>query len=161
MKKGFTLIELLGVLIILAVIALITFPIIDNSIKSSRERSLERTIDAIEEAAYRYSIENDIGYPSEQQALYLNEIQSKGFLSFSIINPVTNEELAGCVWYYWDTNYNQYIFEYDMECVQTDTEPVINFTYNESLINSNGWAKENIAVTLSHRRNILFMCFSK
>ena len=72
MKKGFTLIELLGVLIILAVIALITFPVIDNSIKSSREKSLERTIDAIEEAAYRYSIENDIGYPSEQQAFYLN-----------------------------------------------------------------------------------------
>ena len=29
MKKAFTLIELLGVLIVLAVIALITFPIID------------------------------------------------------------------------------------------------------------------------------------
>ena len=159
MKKGFTLIELLGVLIILAVIALITFPVIDNSIKSSRERSLERTIDAIEEAAYRYSIENDIGYPSEQQALYLNEIQNKGFLSSSIINPVTNEDLAGCVWYYWDTNYNQYIFEYDMECIQTDTEPVINIAYDESLINDNGWAKENIAVTLSGNGDIKY-CIS-
>ncbi len=159
LNSGFTLIELLGVLIILAVIALITFPIIDNSIKSSREKSLERTIDAIEEAAYRYSIENDIGYPSEQQALYLNEIQSKGFLSSSIINPVTNEELSGCVWYYWDTNYNQYVFEYDMECVQTDTEPVINIAYDESLINSNGWAKENIAVTLNGNGEIKY-CIS-
>ncbi len=159
LNYGFTLIELLGVLIILAVIALITFPIIDNSIKSSREKSLERTIDTIEEAAYRYSIENDIGYPSEQQALYLNEIQNKGFLSSSIINPVTNEELAGCVWYYWDTNYNQYVFEYDMECVQTDTEPVINIAYNEDLINSNGWAKEDIAVTLSGNGDIKY-CIS-
>ncbi len=159
LNHGFTLIELLGVLIILAVIALITFPIIDNSIKSSREKSLERTIESIEEAAYRYSIENDIGYPSEQQALYLNEIQNKGFLSSSIINPVTNEELAGCVWYYWDTNYNQYVFEYDMECVQTDTEPVINIAYDESLINSNGWAKENITVTLSSNGEIKY-CLS-
>ncbi len=158
-NHGFTLIELLGVLIILAVISLITFPVIDNSIKSSRERSLERTIDAIEEAAYRYSIENDIGYPSEKQALYLSDIQSKGFLSSSIINPVTNEELAGCVWYYWDTNYNQYVFEYDMECVQTDTEPVINIAYDENLINSNGWAKENIAVTLSGNGDIKY-CIS-
>ncbi len=159
LNYGFTLIELLGVLIILAVIALITFPVIDNSIKSSREKSLERTIDAIEEAAYRYSIENDIGYPSEQQALYLNEIQSKGFLSSSIVNPVTNEELSGCVWYYWDTTYNQYIFEYDMECIKVDTEPVINIAYDESLINTNGWAKENIAVTLSGNGEIKY-CIS-
>ncbi len=146
-------------MIILAVIALITFPVIDNSIKSSREKSLERTIDSIEEAAYRYSIENDIGYPSEQQALYLSDIQSKGFLSSSIINPVTNEELSGCVWYYWDTTYNQYVFEYDMECVKVDTEPVINIAYDESLINSNGWAKENITVTLSGNGEIKY-CIS-
>ena len=146
-------------MIILAVIALITVPVIDNSIESSREKSLERTIDSIEEAAYRYSIENDIGYPSEQQALYLNEIQSKGFLSSSIINPVTNEELSGCVWYYWDTTYNQYIFEYDMECIKVDTEPVINIAYDESLINTNGWAKENITVTLSGNGEIKY-CIS-
>ena len=156
LNNAFTLIELLGVLIILAVIALITFPIIDNAIKNSREKSLERTIDAIEEAAYRYSIENDIGYPTEKQALYLSEIQSKGFLETSIINPVTNEELSGCVWYHWETNYNQYIFEYDGECVSMDTEPVINISYNESLINSNGWAKENIAVTLSGNGEIKY-----
>ena len=156
LNNGFTLIELLGVLIILAVIALITFPIIDNAIKNSREKSLERTIDAIEEAAYRYSIENDIGYPTEKQALYLSDIQSKGFLETSIINPVTNEELSGCVWCYWETNYNQYIFEYDGECVSMDTEPVINISYNESLINSNGWAKENITVTLSGNGEIKY-----
>ena len=156
LNNGFTLIELLGVLIILAVIALITFPIIDNAIKNSREKSLDRTIDAIEEAAYRYSIENDIGYPTEKQALYLSEIQSKGFLETPIINPVTNEELSGCVWYHWETNYNQYIFEYDGECVSMDTEPVINISYNESLINSNGWAKENITVTLSGNGEIKY-----
>ena len=44
LNNAFTLIELLGVLIILAVIALITFLIIDNTIKNSREKSLERTI---------------------------------------------------------------------------------------------------------------------
>ena len=156
LNNAFTLIELLGVLIILAVIALITFPIIDNAIKNSREKSLERTIDAIEEAAYRYSIENDIGYPTEKQALYLSEIQSKGFLESSIINPVTEEELSGCVWYYWESNYNQYIFEYDSECVKVDTEPTINIIYNEGLINSNGWAKENIAVTLSGNGEIKY-----
>ena len=148
MKKGFTLIELLGVLIILAVIALITFPVIDNSIKSSREQALERTIDSIEEAAYQYSIQNDLGYPTDKQPLYITDMQTQGFLDKEIINPVNNEILSGCVWYYWDTTYSQYSFEYDKDCVKVDTEPEINITYNEGLINSNGWAKENIAVTL-------------
>ena len=46
-----------------------------------------------------------------------------------------------------------------MECVQTDTEPVINIAYDESLINSNGWAKENITVTLSGNGEIKY-CIS-
>ena len=148
LNNAFTLIELLGVLIVLAVIALITFPVIDNSIKSSREQALERTIDSIEEAAYQYSIQNNLGYPTDKQPLYITDMQTQGFLDKEIINPVNNESLSGCVWYYWDTAYNQYSFEYDMECVKVDTEPEINITYNENLINSNGWAKENIAVTL-------------
>ena len=59
---GFTLVELIGVIIILGVIALITFPIIDKTIKNSKQQALERIIDNIEESAYRYSVENDIGY---------------------------------------------------------------------------------------------------
>ena len=54
--------------------------------------------------------------------------------------------MNGCVWYYWDEDHKQYIYEYDNEC-SIDT-PFINITYNNDLINSNGWAKENIATTL-------------
>ena len=146
---GFTLIELLAVIIILGVLSLITYPIIDKSVKSSKEQALKRTIENIEEAAYNYSIENDIGYPIERKELYLSEIQSKGYLNNKIINPVTNEEMQGCVWYYWDESINQYSFEYDSECVKIDTEPIINITYDTSLINNNGWAKEDIAVTIT------------
>ncbi len=118
MKKGFTLVELLGILLILAVIALIAFPIVQNTIKNSQEKALERNIETIEEAAYRYSVENDIGYPSESDKKYLmlSDIQSKGFLDKQIINPVTDEVMNGCVWYYYDENYNQYVFEYDGVC---------------------------------------------
>ena len=116
MKKGFTLVELLGVIIILGVIALITFPLIDKSIKSSKEKALERTIDGIEEAAYNYSVENDIGYSTEYKVLSLTTLISNGFLNNKLINPVTNEELKGCVLYRWDSTVSQYIFEYDEEC---------------------------------------------
>ncbi len=61
-KKGFTLVELLAVIIILGVIALITFPIVDNSIKNSKQAALEQTIDSILESARNYSVEYNLGY---------------------------------------------------------------------------------------------------
>ena len=133
LNKAFTLIELLGVLILLAIISLITIPIINNSIKTSRQRALENTIASIEDAAYQYSVQNNLGYSTNKQALYLTELQNKGFLDSEITNPVTNEVLSGCVWYHWNPAYNQYEFEYDMECIYTD---IVNFTTDTSGANS-------------------------
>ena len=160
-KKAFTLIELLGVLIVLAVISLITFPIIDESIKNSRTEAYNRAVDSIIQAAKSYSATNDLGNSTDKQALYLEDIKLAGLLEKSIINPKTKEEMAGCVWYSWDPVYNQYDFEYDDGCDSgnVETEPTINITYNENLINSNGWAKENIAVTLVGIGNIKY-CIS-
>ena len=42
MKKGFTLIEIIAVIILIGVIALITYPIIDKTIKNSEEKALEK-----------------------------------------------------------------------------------------------------------------------
>ena len=116
LTNAFTLVELLGVIIILGVIALITYPIIDKSIKNSKQQALDRTIDSIEEAAYKYSVENDIGYFTEYKTLQLSDLVSKGFLRENITNPVTNEQMQGCVLYRWDDTNNQYIFEYSEEC---------------------------------------------
>ena len=153
---GFTLIELLAVIIILAVIALITFPVIDDVIKNSREEAYNRTVDSIIEAAKNYSVTNNLGYSQDKQPLYLEDIKAIGLLEKSIINPITDEEMTGCVWYYWNSTYNQYEFEYDSACVKVETEPTINIAYNENLINNNGWAKENIAVTLSGNGEIKY-----
>ena len=116
MKKAFTLVELLGVIIILGVLALITFPIIDKSIKNSKEKALERAIDNIEEAAYNYSITNDIGYETFYNKLSLEELKKAGFLEKETINPVTNENMNGCVLYKWNDSKKQYEFKYDEPC---------------------------------------------
>ena len=44
-KKGFTLIELLAVIVVLAIIALITTPIVMNTIKNAKKGAAERSAD--------------------------------------------------------------------------------------------------------------------
>lgn len=116
MKKGFTLVELLAIIIILGIIALITFPIVNNSIKNSKQVALERTIDSIEEAAHNYSIENDLEHSTEENMITLGELKNYGFLNKEIINPITNKEMIGCVLYKWDEINQQFIFNYEEKC---------------------------------------------
>lgn len=146
LKKAFTLIELIGVLIILAIISLITIPIIDRSLENSRQAAYKRAVDSIIDAAKNYSVSNDLGYSSKRLPLFVSQLQDGGFLTLNIKSPIDESEMNGCVWYYWDESHKQYIFEYDNECVIED--PSIDILYNADLININGWAKENIATTL-------------
>ena len=117
-NKGFTLVELLGVLLILAVIALITFPIIDNLLVGSKEEAYQRSIDGILEAAEMY-ITSEWNYPdTETKKLSLQTLINSGFLEDKdIIDPRNNESMTGCVVYRWDNSYNQYQYRYDEECV--------------------------------------------
>ena len=60
-KNGFTLVELLAVIVIIAIIALITTPIILNVVQSSRENAFKDTAHGLVLAAGTYQ--------AEQQAL--------------------------------------------------------------------------------------------
>ncbi len=159
MKKAFTLIELLGVIIILAIVALITFPIIDNSIQKSRESALERTIENIERAAYSYSVEYDLGYPNELQVLELSELISKGFINKKDhINPVTDKELQGCVLYRWYESTNQYYFKYVESCQTEELVPTMTLVYDKNYINENGWINRNIMVNINGTGSKYYYC---
>ena len=145
--NAFTLVELLGVIIILSVIALITYPIIDKTIKNSKEESLKQTIKNIEDAAYNYSVENDIGYSKYYNKIELKELKEKGYLTNSIIkNPVTNEELQGCVIYRWVDEIKQYEFTYDEECYVPIPDVTITFVDVNNAINEKGWANRDFYI---------------
>ena len=130
MKKGFTLIELLGVLILLAVIALITFPIIDKVLSNAKNEAYERQKDSILEAARLYVTENG-NYSTSQTQLSFQTLIDAGFLKEGeILDPRdSSKEMPGCVIYNWNESKNQYIFEYDENCVVATSAEC--FTYGD------------------------------
>ncbi|MBR1717775.1 MAG: prepilin-type N-terminal cleavage/methylation domain-containing protein, partial [Bacilli bacterium] len=64
-KRGFTLIELLAVIVVLAVVALIAFPIIAGIIEKTKRsaayRSVEGYVEAANNAAVLYDLDNNKG----------------------------------------------------------------------------------------------------
>ena len=130
MKKGFTLIELLGVLILLAVIALITFPIIDKVLSNAKNEAYERQKDSIIEAARLYVTTNG-NYSTSQTQLNFQTLIDAGFLKEGeILDPRdSNKEMPGCIVYNWSESKNQYIFEYSEDCVVAT--PAECFTYED------------------------------
>ena len=91
MRRGFTLIELLAVIVILAVIALIAYPVItgivEKSKKSSALRGVEGYVEAANNASVLYDLDNNKGinvteskhtFTSDEDALDFSKIKAKG-----------------------------------------------------------------------------------
>lgn len=57
-RKGFTLVELLAVLVVLAVISTIAFPIVNNMIDAAEEKAYEQQIKTIQKAAKNWEADN-------------------------------------------------------------------------------------------------------
>lgn len=79
-KRGFTLIELLAVIVILAIIALITVPMIMDTIGKAREQSLVDSAYGIIEAGEYFYAENILGDPNQTQERYDFEVRNKQFV---------------------------------------------------------------------------------
>ena len=58
-NKGFTLVELLAVIVVLAIISIITIPMIGNVIDESKKKALEVSANGLVEAANYFTISND------------------------------------------------------------------------------------------------------
>lgn len=118
MKRGFTLLELLAVIIILGMIALISFPNIIDVFSNSSEDLMETQIKQIESVSRVWGTQN-MGKIEECYILSLEELKKSGLLeNKDIINPETNEELDGCVKivYSASTNQNDYTYTEAVNC---------------------------------------------
>ena len=118
MKRGFTLIELLGVIILLGILSLIVYPVVDSSIKKSREKAYNQTVDSILDAARTYGTDHKLGYDSELNILSFDTLQQAGYLkNDDIINPTTKKPIEGCIMYRWNEEKKQYVYTFETNCV--------------------------------------------
>ena len=96
-NKGFTLIELLAVIVLIALIASISVPIIIIVINDSRVKSYDKQVEMIKDAAERYVNENALEFNGNQVSV--QTLKNAGYLKDDKIkNPKKpSEELNGCV----------------------------------------------------------------
>lgn len=115
MKKGFTLVELLAVIVILGIIAIIAVPVIVNLISDSKNKLHDEQVYQIENAAKKYAVENIILDDENQEVIKvkITVLKNTGFLeNKKIIDPIDNSEMDGCVVITYDSDFNQYTYNY-------------------------------------------------
>ena len=98
MKKGFTLIEITAVVVILGIIALITIPLVEQSIQNMRQKSYETQVGTILEGARQWGAANrfEEGFPGVGESLNITigDLKEGGFLVEEIENPLTREPFS-------------------------------------------------------------------
>ena len=104
MKKGFTLIELLAVIIILAVIALITTPVVLNVVEKSKKEALKDSayglINSARFYSYQYKIDDTVRFDIRDSVVSSeeeNKITFQGKIENGIVLVNDSNEIALCV----------------------------------------------------------------
>lgn len=119
MKKGFTLIELLAVIVILALIAAIGYPIVSGNIKAAKESASKSQKELIVNAAKYWVSENDHLLSDTVGDIYtlpISTLKNEKYLSANVIKDIeSNGSLEnGCVKI--KTEAHKYIYTFSMEC---------------------------------------------
>jgi len=118
-KTGFTLVELLAVIALLAIIAAIAFPFIQDAIDESKEKTYNEQVRTIEHAAKRWAADNSSELKKSTPVYKsVSFLKQNGYLASNkeILNPKDNTQMNGCVKITYDENYNQYEYKYGKAC---------------------------------------------
>ena len=120
-QKGFTLIELLTVIALLAVIAGITFPIIQDALKTSKEKAYQEQVDTLKNATERWGTDNLKSLPTENNKCVcksISDLQTDGYLTSTkeIKDPRDNQIMSGSVKITYDATHKQYKYDYVTSC---------------------------------------------
>ena len=100
-KNGFTLVELLGVIVVLAILALITIPIISNVIDNVRIKSLQNSAYGLIEASNLYYISKGnnttVRFDKTQDKDTLKELSYKGVVKIGTVIIDKKGKITVCI----------------------------------------------------------------
>jgi type IV pilus assembly protein PilA len=120
MKKGFTLVELLAVIMLLGVVSLIAIPSVSKILTRSKQRALEGVKKELIKATKSYTADNLDLLPSEDGGYICVDIKTLEKSSYisndEIIDPTTEEPLVGHIKVTYLSKYNNYKYEYALNC---------------------------------------------
>ena len=129
-KKGFTLVELIAVIVLLAATALIAVPIVNRTIKNSKEKAYNAQKAEIVTAAKKYVLENGITVDSEPVYITLRKLVSNSYFEKGNIYDPRNEEnlitKGVCVKVTYEEASKSYKYAYENPC--TKNFPKFNHT---------------------------------
>ncbi len=91
MKKGFTLAELLGVIVLLGAILLIVLPVVDKTIKESKEDLYQDQIDGLKLSLQLWVSNHQKPDVGETVTLSLSQLKEEGLVELDLTNPKTDE----------------------------------------------------------------------
>ena len=122
MKRGFTQEELIAVIIILAAIGLITFPVVTGIINDSHERAYKEQVSLIEDASRKWGIDKQDKLSMEQSIkVSVDTLINEGYIS-NENGPVLKDprdetkNMDGCVEITYVKAHNQYEYIYSEVC---------------------------------------------
>lgn len=130
-RSGFTLIELLGVLIVLGFIALITVPVINNSMKNTKQKLYDDQIFYIKEGLKDWGSSNIFMLPENNDAIILSlgQIKQSGNLERIIKNPKNNKCFSNDTLLQITKNNNTFLYEIkylkETECDELEDAPTL------------------------------------
>ncbi|MBR1376827.1 MAG: type II secretion system protein [Bacilli bacterium] len=131
MKKGFTLVELLAVIVLLGILAAITYPIVGDIISRANEQAYSDNVDTIRRAASDWVLSNSRLLPkneNESIIVYLGELKLNSDLDKNIKNPKTGNLLSNNTSVVITKIGQKYNFEVnivDVDTTENDNAPLI------------------------------------
>ena len=91
-NKGFTLVEVLSIIAILGIIVMLVFPKISGSDEANKEREFEKYKIIIENAGKFYH-----SFNRDEYNITIDKLKKEEYITSKLINPLTGEEIEGCV----------------------------------------------------------------
>lgn len=119
-KRGFTLVEIMAAIVILGLIVLVTYPLISKIMVTNKRNLYNEQIHSLEDLARRWAVNNDLLLPNEKDdvyKLYLTQLYDEDYVEKEdMINPLTNEQLKGCIVIKLNDSLNKYMYTYKEDC---------------------------------------------